>query len=97
MSFCVVAPTEKARDALAQQLQSTGTRTLAITAQGAQANTGQAVQVATMHRAKGLEFDCVAIVAPKRFLDGAGPVGNERQLLYVAMTRAKRGAVLVLC
>lgn len=95
MSFCVVAPTEKTRDALAQQLESTGTRTIAITAQSAHTTSGQAIQVATMHRAKGLEFDCVAVVAPKRFLNAPGTVGNERQLLYVAMTRAKRGAVLV--
>ncbi|MFT3801169.1 MAG: AAA family ATPase [Burkholderiaceae bacterium] len=96
MSFCVVAQTEKARDALAQQLQSTGTRTTAITAHSAHTSTAQAVHVATMHRAKGLEFDCVAVVAPKRFLDSPGTFGNERQLLYVAMTRAKRGAMLVL-
>jgi len=96
MSFCVVAQTEKARDALAQQLQATGTRTTAITAHSAHTSTAQAVHVATMHRAKGLEFDCVAVVAPKGFLDSAGTFGNERQLLYVAMTRAKRGAVLVL-
>jgi superfamily I DNA/RNA helicase len=57
-----------------------------------------------MHRAKGLEFDCVAIVGLndgivpfKRDLDEASDatekrrvVERERSLIHVAATRAKR-------
>ena len=42
----------------------------------------------TLHRAKGLEFDAVAIVV-NRELDE-----NLRKLVYVGMTRAKRAARL---
>ena len=42
----------------------------------------------TLHRAKGLEFDAVAIVV-ERALDD-----NLRKLVYVGLTRAKRAARL---
>lgn len=95
LSFCVIAHSEKTRDALAQQLQTQGHKTVAITAQANHLDTSGVVHVSTMHRAKGLEFDCVIVVAPRRFVDEIVGDGNERQLLYVALTRAKRGAALV--
>jgi DNA helicase-2/ATP-dependent DNA helicase PcrA len=65
-------------------------------------NQGDGVQLMTMHRAKGLEFEhvyCIGLVEdmlphPKS-LDGEGEkrdaaVEEERRLLYVGMTRAKR-------
>ena len=48
-----------------------------------------------MHRAKGLEFDCVMVVAPKSYLGVAEETETQRKLLYVALTRAKRGAMLL--
>ena len=48
-----------------------------------------------MHRAKGLEFDCVIVVAPESFLGPAEETAGYRRLLYVALTRAKRGALLL--
>lgn len=57
-----------------------------------------AVQLYTMHGAKGLEFDCVFIyganqnVTPGDTPDGDDPLASvaaERRLFYVAMTRAK--------
>lgn len=96
MTCCVVAPSEKARDALAQQLQMSGVRTVAISAQSNHTDEHGIVYLSTMHRAKGLEFDCVAVVAPKSYVDVSAEEGNQRQLLYVALTRAKRGAMLAL-
>jgi superfamily I DNA/RNA helicase len=52
-----------------------------------------AVRVATMHRAKGLEFDEVVLFLPKDWGKKAA-VDNSQRLQYVAMTRAKR---LVTC
>jgi len=97
LSFCVVASSEKNRDALGHLLQQAGVRTLAVTAQSSRTDERGVVYLSTMHRAKGLEFDCVAVVAPKSYLDEPGEGGNQRQLLYVALTRAKRGALMVLC
>jgi hypothetical protein len=47
-----------------------------------------AVRVATMHRAKGLEFDEVVLFLPTDW--GSKRVDNSQRLLYVATTRAKR-------
>jgi len=50
------------------------------------------VQLLTMHSAKGLEFDKVAVI---QVIDGtcpsanAGNVDEERRLMYVAITRAR--------
>ncbi|HEX9824346.1 MAG TPA: ATP-dependent DNA helicase UvrD2, partial [Actinomycetota bacterium] len=58
--------------------------------------TGRGVNLMTYHRAKGLEFDAVFL---PRLLDGEipfrsgrsrAPVDEERRLLYVGITRAKR-------
>lgn len=96
LTCCVIAPSEKARDALAQQLQMSGVRTVAISAQSNHTDEHGVVYLSTMHRAKGLEFDCVAVVAPKGYVDAPAEEGSQRQLLYVALTRAKRGALLAL-
>lgn len=45
--------------------------------------------VATMHRAKGLEFDHVIVLAPKSYLGDPLEADNNRKLNDVALTRAK--------
>lgn len=66
------------------------------------------IRIATMHRVKGLEFDCVIIagvnddIVPfSKLLDTATDSINkkelydaERSLLYVAVTRAKKEVVV---
>lgn len=96
LTFCVVTPDEKTRDALAMQLQTAGFSCVAITAQSNHTDAREAVHLATMHRAKGLEFDCVVVVAPAACLGEPGQTGSRRKLLYVALTRARRGAMLAL-
>lgn len=95
LSICVVASSEKNRDALANRLQVSGLRCVAITPQSNHADARDVVHMATMHRAKGLEFDCVVVVAPKSYLGTPENTETQRKLLYVAMTRAKRGALLL--
>lgn len=96
VTSCVVSSSERTRDALAQQLQMIGIRTVSISAQSSHTDEVGVVYLSTMHRAKGLEFDCVAVVAPKSYVDTVVEGGTQRQLLYVALTRAKRGALLAL-
>ncbi|OWJ63471.1 UvrD-helicase domain-containing protein [Paraburkholderia caledonica] len=96
-SYCVVSSSEKNRDTLALLLQKAGERTVTITAQSNHSEEQGVVHMATMHRAKGLEFDYVAVVAPSSYVGEQSEDSNQRQLLYVALTRAKRGAILVLC
>lgn len=95
LSFCVIASSEKSRDAMAGLMQSAGLRCIAITAQSNHADARDVVHLATMHRAKGLEFDCVVVVAPKSYLRAPEETETQRKLLYVALTRAKRGAMLL--
>lgn len=69
----------------------------------------QGIRIATMHRVKGLEFDYVVVVdvndgvcPPKPALQAAGSDSvalneiykEERSLIYVAMTRAKKSVLL---
>jgi superfamily I DNA/RNA helicase len=54
------------------------------------------IRFSTMHRAKGLEFDQVLVLTPDQFLGPLDETADERRLLYVAITRAKRAAALVM-
>lgn len=96
LTFCVITPSEKTRDAMALQLQARGLRTIAITAQSNHADAKGVIHLATMHRAKGLEFDGVVVVAHQDDLGEPEWTLARRRLLYVALTRAKRGAMLAL-
>lgn len=94
-SVCVIASSEKNREALAKQVQGVGLSCVTITAQANHSDSRDAVHFATMHRAKGLEFDAVVVVAPDSYLGAPEETANQRKLLYVALTRAKRAAALV--
>lgn len=94
-SVCVIAANEKEREALASQLQSAGLRGVTISAESNHADERRVVHFATMHRAKGLEFDGVVVVAPDTFFGTVEETANQRKLLYVALTRAKRAAQLI--
>ena len=92
-SICVMTPTKKLRDAVGEQLASGGLTVSPIEVEAADTASADAVRVATMHRAKGLEFERVVVLAP----NGIEPAGGTdiAQLIYVSLTRAKTGAVLV--
>ncbi|MCL1891898.1 MAG: UvrD-helicase domain-containing protein [Alphaproteobacteria bacterium] len=61
---------------------------------------GDAVNIMTIHAAKGLEFDTVFMPAweegifPNEMAIGDGGLEEERRLAYVALTRARRHAVI---
>ena len=62
-----------------------------IDGQHLDSNDPKKISIATMHRAKGLEFDQVIVLAePLAPLDGNWMAQTQRRLLYVAVTRAKR-------
>ena len=62
--------------------------------------TGNVVSIMTIHAAKGLEFDTVFLPAweegifPNDRAIGEGSVEEERRLAYVAITRARRRAII---
>lgn len=94
-SFCVIASSEKNREAMSRQLQAAGLPCVTISAQSNHADSRDVVHFATMHRAKGLEFDVVIVVAPSAYFGSPEETQNQRKLLYVALTRAKSGALLL--
>lgn len=94
-SICVITHSEKNREALARQFQAFGLACVTISAQSNHAEAGNSIYLATMHRAKGLEFDAVAVVAPNEHLGDPQTTLQQRKLLYVALTRAKTRALLL--
>lgn len=94
-SVCVVAANEKTREAMSKQLLSAGMAGVTITAQSNHADARGMVHFATMHRAKGLEFDAVVVVAPQSYFGDVELTVSQRKLMYVALTRAKRAAMLI--
>ncbi|NEX22947.1 AAA family ATPase [Thiorhodococcus mannitoliphagus] len=84
----VMAPTVKLRDQLAQQIREAGYKVATVNHRERLSRKDAQIFAMTLHRAKGLEFDAVAIVV-NRDLDE-----HLRKLVYVGMTRAKRAARL---
>ena len=91
----VVARSGQTRDLLAAAIQRAGFRTEVVDGFHADSTDVGVVYLATMHRAKGLEFDQVVVLAPAIAKGPAAETGDERRLIYVAITRAKRRAGLV--
>jgi superfamily I DNA/RNA helicase len=53
------------------------------------------VRVATMHRAKGLEFDEVVLLVTAQAGQQPTAFSDQRRLQYVAITRAKKLATVI--
>jgi len=101
---CLIARTKKLLEGYEQALQSSGVATYRVRRSQPEDRSRSGLRLATMHRAKGLEFDCVIVagvnsdVVPLRWaIEGASDsveehraLKRERSLFYVAVTRAKR-------
>jgi superfamily I DNA/RNA helicase len=92
----VLVRTANARAAIEQRCKSEGVPTVVIDKDQTLAASPDAVRLATLHRAKGLEFDRVVVVGRQAALGDVEETAYERRLLYVALTRAKREAELIL-
>lgn len=92
-SVCVIVPSGKLVDAVAKSLKSAGVPTAVIGPNERDSPDSVAARVATMHRAKGLEFDEVVLITDK---DGSeGERSDPRRLHYLTLTRAKQRALLI--
>ena len=107
-SICLVARTKKLVDIYAEHLRSSGSDIYEIRRDAAEQRDRPGIRVATMHRVKGLEFEHIIIAGANsgiipldhalRKADDAITERNsetaERALLYVALTRARRSALI---
>ena len=103
--ICVVARTKPLIDDYVKQLKNEGINTFVIKLNKNDYRGLMGVRVATMHRVKGLEFKYVFVVAANSrivplpaainhtdAISEAESITSEKCLLYVALTRAQKGA-----
>jgi superfamily I DNA/RNA helicase len=107
--FCVVARTNKEVSAIQEKLEKIGVKTAVIKPSEPDSADEDAVKLATVHRVKGLEFDQVILASANDGLipldfalrDKADAVSKEdadteeRSLVYVAITRARKSAFVL--
>ena len=106
--ICIIARTQHLLDNYEGALKSAGIQTYPVKRDTAEDRSKKGVRLATMHRAKGLEFEQVIVagvtdenVPNRRALSGASDeadrdriLKHERSLLYVSATRAKRRVIV---
>jgi len=107
-SICITARTNKMLDVAKKHLSKAGLETYEIKNDRTENQDINGIRFATMHRIKGLEFDCVLLMSSnsdaipnKSTLDLAidgihkkSLIESERALLYVALTRARKELVI---
>lgn len=106
-NICVVARTHKLLNDYIAHFTSSGIRCYEIKGNKADDRGLDGIRVATMHRVKGLEFQYVFVVAANnRIIPLASAIDHtdsvseqetmtaEKCLLYVALTRAQKGAYI---
>ena len=105
---CLVARTNTLVDTYAKALEARGFKTCRLRRSAAEDRSAQGLRLATMHRVKGLEFDRVVVAGVNEglvplamLLDGTDDRAvkqdmerQERALLYVATTRARREVLI---
>jgi superfamily I DNA/RNA helicase len=95
-SICVITYSNDVRDVSAKVFAKAGLKTAVIDENHNLSNTTEIVYFSTMHRAKGLEFDQVIVISPSEYLGDPLETDSKRKLIYVALTRAKKDAALIL-
>ncbi|CAI06269.1 similar to DNA helicase UvrD [Aromatoleum aromaticum EbN1] len=94
-SLCVIAPTQAMTEAVARHLKECDISTKLLGPEERDQPDSTTVRIATMHRAKGLEFDEVALLIPEAWGKSGDRAQDQRRLQYVAMTRAKRKVTVI--
>ncbi len=96
LTTCIITHSKQLRDQAQSTCKKANWKTGVIEANQVHAATADTLWFSTMHRAKGLEFDQVIILADGRMLGDVAETAEQRRLLYVALTRAKRFAGVIL-
>lgn len=96
-TLCVITPTKQTALAIENVFKGLDIPCKLIGPNERDQPDSTSVRIATMHRAKGLEFDEVILVLPNGWSAGRVSADNARRLQYVAMTRARRRVTLIEC
>jgi superfamily I DNA/RNA helicase len=94
-SACVLVPSRQDADRAVQSLQRAAMKPLLLGPDERDRADSHAPRVATMHRAKGLEFDEVVLISKPSASSDEVRVSEKRRLEYVALTRARRHATII--
>ncbi len=93
-TVCVIVPTKHDASTVSNNLKAEKISATILGPDERDQPDSQSVRIATMHRAKGLEFDEVVLLIPRNF-DRESSDDNLKRLKYVALTRAKRVATVL--
>lgn len=96
LTTCVIASSKVVRDQARKTLDKAGFQTATIEANQSGTTSPDKIYFSTMHRAKGLEFDRVAVLVQQQMLGAIDESADRRRLVYVALTRAKREAGMLI-
>ena len=94
-SICIMVPGRSEADAVAAALKEASVPSQTIGPDERDQPDSVSVRVATMHRAKGLEFDEVVLLLDERREALGSADTDRRRLHYVAITRAKKLATVI--
>ena len=95
-SVCVVVPNKQISKVAYDALRAARLEAHVLGSEGRDVPDSKVVRIATMHRAKGLEFDEVVLLLQSSFETKESAADQRRRLQYVAITRARKVAN-VLC
>jgi superfamily I DNA/RNA helicase len=94
-SVCVIVPTNQVAGAIQASLKAEKIAGTVLGPDERDRPDSKAVRIATMHRAKGLEFDEVVLLTPRPGDDPNSSSDTTKRLKYVAITRAKKFATIM--
>jgi mRNA-degrading endonuclease RelE of RelBE toxin-antitoxin system len=94
-SVCVMVSTKHEAQEALKALKDAGVTSTLIGPNERDRAESSAARVATMHRAKGLEFDEVILICKPGRSPGSTQQFDKQRLEYVALTRAKRNATVI--
>jgi DNA helicase IV len=94
-STCVIVPTKHDANTVFRFLEKEKMTATILGPNERDQSDSNAVRIATMHRAKGLEFDEIVLLVPGA-LSGAEAISDtNKRLKYVALSRAKKIATVL--
>ena len=96
-SICVMVATKNEAAEVHSALKKAGLEASIIGPNERDRADSKAARVATMHRAKGLEFDDVVLIVPSVRPSNTSAASDQQKLQYVAITRAKKMATVFRC